>query len=361
MVSVNPASTDILPSVAAHLMLDGTDRLDLPAAKRYVIVLVDGLGWANLFDASAVAPILRAMPAQLLDVGLPSTTATSLASLMTGVFANQHGLVGYSFRTRPGFVMATMAWDDPSAKPGLTQQVQTWLERLGQHLPVAAVVPAVFADSGLTQAVLRGADFIGVPNERDWAGRVAQVAQVVATHALTYVYERGLDHVGHLRGVHSPAWVKRLASVDSFIAQLRLALPGETAILVTGDHGMVNVAPTHKVVVEDEPELAAGVDLIGGEARFRHLYTTDPDGVARRWQNWLGERGEVRCREQAWQWFGGQPATQQIVSRVGDVVVAALGDWAVLTLQRPKETTLVGMHGSLSQQERQVPLLKELT
>jgi len=349
-----------MPAIASHLTPGvAADVLGLPSAQRYVLVLVDGLGWDNLYDATSLAPTLRAMAASPLTVGMPSTTATSLTSLTTGVDAARHGMVGYSFRSRPGVILHTMAWDDPQANPEIVQPVPTWFQRLNNDVPSAVVVPSIFANSGMTRAFLRGADFIAVPKEDDWATRVQQVADVMTTHKLAYVYERSLDHVGHLKGWRSPMWAKKLASVDSFVASLRTNLPAGTALLVTGDHGMVDVPKTHRQFVEHEPDLAQGVDLVGGEARLRHLYTDDPVGVARRWQRWLGSRAEVRVRADAMEWFG-KDASRTVADRIGDVVAAILDDWAVLTLQRPGEANLIGMHGSLTPSERRVPLLREL-
>jgi hypothetical protein len=224
----------------------------------------------------------------------------------------------------------------------------------------AAVAPAGFAGSGLTRAVLRGADFVGVPAERDWTARVSQVVETARSHPLTYVYERGLDHQGHLRGWQSPSWRHQLAGIDTFLGRMLDALPADTAVLVTGDHGMVDVPRAHRLFIEDEPVLAQGVDLIGGEARLRHLYTEEPDAVAHRWSARLGTHAEVRTRSAALPWFGSEPPTDEVARRIGDVVVAMLDDWAMLTLTRAGEASLVGMHGSITPRERGVPLLTTL-
>lgn len=348
--------TDVVAGIAAHLTGRGHDGLSLPAADRYVLLLVDGLGLANLAEDPALTPALGALSKTALRVGLPSTTTASIASLLTGAQAAQHGLVGFSFRTRPGFVMSSMVWDDPGFRPESAQPVPTWFERL--EAPSAVVVPAVFAGSGLTRAILRGADFVGVEQEGDWAGQVGLVVQTAKSHPFTYVYLRSLDHIGHAYGWRSKAWRRQLARIDGFVGSLLESLPGGTALVVTGDHGMVDAPVTHKVLIDDEPELRAGVGLVGGEARWRYLYSDEPDDVARRWANWWGDRADVRTRAEALPWFGVAEPTAAIADRIGDVVVALHDDWAALTSVRPREAQMVGMHGSLTDQERLVPLLK---
>jgi len=348
-----------MSSIAAQLVPGlSANNLDLPMARRYVLLLVDGLGWDCLFDAQSNAPVLQGLAAERLQVGLPSTTATSLTSLVTGVPAGEHGIVGFSFRTRDSLVMNTMIWDDPQSPPEQVQPVPTWFERLRHQVRVCAVVPAIFADSGLTRAYLRGAELLGVANEKDWTSRVTGVAMAAAEHELTFVYERSLDHVAHIKGWHSSRWLATLAAIDRFVADLLDSLPANTCLLVTGDHGMVDVPKTHRVFIEDTPVLAADIDMIGGEARLRHLYTHDPASVAARWAAWLGSRAQVLPRAEALAWFGEQPPGEAVIDRIGDVVVAMQGDWAALTWGRPKEVSLVGMHGSSTAAECVVPLLK---
>jgi hypothetical protein len=113
--------------------------------------------------------------------------------------------------------------------------------------------------------------------------------------------------------------------------------------------------------VEDHPELRAGVTLIGGEARFRHVYCQDGavDDVIDTWRAHLDDRAEVLTREEGYArgWFG-DGGGAEVRQRIGDVVVACQGDAAVLdTSTFPYEARLVGMHGSLTPAEMLVPVL----
>lgn len=95
---------------------------------------------------------------------------------------------------------------------------------------------------------------------------------------------------------------------------------------------------------------------MGGEPRLRQLYDQRPDRLARTWALELGERAEVWLRDDAIEagWFG--DVTDRVRSRIGDVLVAMQGDWAVHTRRLPKEFGLRGQHGSLTAAEMYVPL-----
>lgn len=356
---------DLLPSLAAHLGLPeaGVPSIDLPHSQRYVLVLVDGLGHEVLQQALAIAPYCASLfgDAARLSVTVPSTTATSLTSLGTGLTPAEHGIVGYSFRDPyTGVVFNSLQWNTPT-EAELLQQRTTWFERLTAAGHAShAVVPVRFDGSGLTRSALRGQVVSGLLREDDEDDLVARTvaASRAGERSLVYVYERMLDHTGHAHGVNHPYWRSQLVRIDAMLERLRDELDDDVVLLVTGDHGMVDVPEERKIILENHPELTEGVDQIGGEGRFRQLYTSDPQSVAQRWAEWLGERAWVRTRSQAIAegWFGADP-TPDVAGRIGDVVAAMREDWAVMSLTLPGEMGLVGMHGSMTSAEMLVPLL----
>jgi len=101
------------------------------------------------------------------------------------------------------------------------------------------------------------------------------------------------------------------------------------------------------------------LDALAGEGRFRQLYVDhEPvSAVAARWADRLGAKAWVRTRDEAIDagWFG--PVDPDLIERWGHVLVAMRTDWAVMTRQFPRELSLVGMHGSLTEDEMMVPLL----
>ncbi|MGZ8738395.1 MAG: alkaline phosphatase family protein, partial [Nocardioides sp.] len=141
---------------------------------------------------------------------------------------------------------------------------------------------------------------------------------------------------------------------------LRESLPDATRIVVVADHGMVDSPAESRLDVAEHPELEAGVFLLGGEARFRHLYCRAGagDDVLAAWRGVLGDRAEVLARDEAIDrgWFG--PVEAAVRPRLGDVVVASRGDFSVMSSTAfAYETTLVGLHGSLTSAEMLIPVI----
>ncbi|MCL2315904.1 MAG: alkaline phosphatase family protein [Actinomycetia bacterium] len=360
---------EILPAVAAHVLTapdraaeGARDVLGLPPSRRYVVCLVDGLGTDILHATADEAPVLAAALGTAIPLSSthPSTTATAITTLSTGTAPGRHGIVGYSFRSAPGRLLNALTWAGGPRDPVAFQPVPTWWERLaGRGVATSAVAPEEFMGTGLTRASLRGARFVPVADERDSGTRIAQAVAASARGeaSLVYVYERSLDRAGHTHGWRSPQWRQALAWVDGLVGGLRASLDPDVCLLVTGDHGMVDVPADRRIVLEDEPRLVRDVALVGGEARCRFVYTDEPERVAAAWAAVLGERALVVRGDDAIEdgWFDEVPA--RLRSRIGDVVAVLRQNWALTTRTVPGEARMVGMHGGATRSEMGVPLL----
>lgn len=350
----------ILPSVAAALGVDGfDDTLGLPPAPRYVVMLVDGMGETLLRQHADVAPFLSSLPG-VADVvsNVPSTTATSLTSLGTGLLPGVHGMVGYTSRNpATGRRMNSLKWDS-SVDPLVWQPHQTVLERVRRAgVPTSAVNASHFENSGLTLCSQRGVPFHGISSSWERLDVVLEVIEA-APRGLVYTYESRLDHIGHDKGCGSQEWLDVLATIDDDLQQMSEALDGDTALLVTADHGMLDLPMENRFDLDRWPHLREDVVLVAGEARFRHLYTRPGAAthVAARWAEKLGDRAIVRTQAEAEEWFG--PLDPQVRGRVGDVVVAALGDFAVFSsADFAVEMKMAGFHGSITEAEMRIPVL----
>src|SRR4028118_1632119 len=118
-----------------------------------------------------------------------------------------------------------------------------------------------------------------------------------------------------------PVWLQAVREIDAEAQALREALPDGTGLVITGDHGMLDVPDDRRIDADASRTLpdggsapwggararhprrggtarTGGVLLRGGEARCRHLGTAAgaADDVAAAWQAELGERAWVLTR-----------------------------------------------------------------
>jgi hypothetical protein len=256
-----------------------------------------------------------------------------------------------------------LRWDN-SVDPVQWQPGSTIFERAASAgVRASRVAPGAFRNSGLSFAAMRGADYLSAGTLGALVSRTAS-ALADDSPSLVMTYYGDLDATGHVLGSLSDAWQYQLAHVDKLAEQLAGALPHDTVLHITADHGMVDVLAADRIDVDSMPALRDGLALLGGEPRARHLYCQPgaADDVLITWNEVLGDRAWIAGREQAVAdgWFG--PVDSSLLDRIGDVIAAPCGPWAIVASQaEPRESALVGMHGSLTAADQLVPLLTMTT
>ncbi|WP_197358135.1 alkaline phosphatase family protein, partial [Streptomyces clavuligerus] len=364
---------DLLPTLAAGLGVPGLEPLigELTPADRNCVFLIDGLGWEQIRNHPADAPYLTSLlptscggTGRPITAGFPATTATSLASVGTGQHPGAHGLAGYTVRDpATGELMNQLRWR-PWTDPHTWQPYPT-VFRLAHAAGVhtAQVSSPIFEDTPLTQIALSGGTFLGRLGGEE---RMDLAAEQLAAgdRSLVYTYYSEVDGKGHRFGVDSDAWRGQLAYVDRLVQRLAEQLPPRSALYVTADHGMVDVPfdEESRIDFDEDWELRAGVALLGGEGRARHVYAVPgaESDVLAVWREVLGDRFWVASRAEAIAagWFG-PSVDERVHGRIGDVIAAARDDVAITaSVSERHESAMVGLHGSMTPAEQLVPLLE---
>ncbi|GGV07566.1 alkaline phosphatase family protein [Streptomyces spectabilis] len=364
---------DLLPTLVAHQEVDGFAPAipELAPADRNCVFLIDGLGWEQLRAHPAEAPFLTSLlgssrggTGRPITAGFPATTATSLASVGTGLPPGAHGLPGYTARNPDtGELMNQLRWK-PWTDPHAWQPYPTVFQRAHEAgIHTAQVSSPTFEHTPLTKIALSGGTFRGRLSGED---RMDLAAEQLAAgdRSLVYTYYAEVDGKGHRFGLDSDAWRGQLMYVDRLVQRLAEQLPPRSALYVTADHGMVDIPfdEDSRIDFDEDWELRAGVALLGGEGRARHVYAVpgaEADVLAV-WREVLGERFWVAGRDEAIAagWFGPR-VDERVHGRIGDVVAAAHDDALIIASRtEPHESAMVGNHGSMTPAEQLVPLLE---
>jgi len=350
---------DVLPNCVDALQ-GRRGALSLAPVTHAVVLLVDGLGTTALAPRAGHA---RTLATRLSIDGpissiFPTTTAAALATLTTGVLPGEHGLVGYTAfdAAHDRVVNQLTGWDaDMTAD---WQRVPTLFETAdAAGLASIAIGPARYRESGFTHAVLRGAEYRPGSSVAD---RLARAAEALSgPPALVYVYVPELDSASHAHGLESPNWVSALEELDAAVAGFLPRLGPTHGMLITADHGVVDVPHEAQRLVA--PELLEGVRHVAGEPRCLQLHLEhgeSPDAHAERWREAEGARAWVATRAEAIDagWFG--PVAPEVMPRIGDVLIAARKRIAYYVDPDDTGRKMIGQHGSLSPDELTIPLLK---
>ncbi|HVM00288.1 MAG TPA: alkaline phosphatase family protein [Egibacteraceae bacterium] len=337
-------------------LLGGSAPPWLPAAardaERVVLLVLDGLGQHALDRYGDRLPELSAMAGTTLTTVAPSTTAAALTSITTGLPPAGHGVVGYRMRVA-GEVLNVLGWQTTGRHRGPDPAVVQPQHPFG-GCDVPVVTREEFRTSGFTAAHLRDVPFVGwrVPSTL-----VEHVRRLSAERRLVYAYYDGVDKVAHEFGLTTGFFTAELAAADRLVGELRDVLPPEAALVVTADHGQLDVGPDDVVGLD---ALDGAVAAYSGESRFRSLHarTGAAGDLLAAAREHFGDCAWVFARDQLFDegWLG-PGATATVRGRMGDVVLAAHDGVAFADPGEDRENALLGRHGSLTPDEMIVPLL----
>jgi len=361
---------DVMESSLAALE-GSANRLGLQRADRAIVLLVDGLG-ADALKARAghARTLAGALTARsTIEAGFPTTTASALASLTTGVLPGSHGMVGYSVldAVNDRTVNQLSGWDD-KLDPLTWQLKPTLFERAASRgFGAYAVGTERYRRSGFTSAVLRGARYVAGASVADRVHRVIDLLTRSGPPALIYLYVPELDVAAHAHGWESPNWTAALETADAAVRELTSALGRTHGLLVTADHGILDVPSRSHVFVNELPGLLDGVRFMAGEPRALQVHfepdlgATGREALTARWRDSEESRSWVATREEfiASGWLGSTVAPE-VIPRIGDLLVAARKSIAYFDSRTasPSSLAMVGQHGSVTQTELRVPLLR---
>jgi predicted AlkP superfamily pyrophosphatase or phosphodiesterase len=356
--------TDVLASCLSAVGVSGAEnRLGIPAASSLILVVVDGLGAQNLERARGHARFLNDSrhSARVIRTVFPSTTAAALTSLMTGEPPLRHGIVGYRIRDpHSGAVFNQL--NELEKAPSDWMRVPTLARQFESAADVLIVGRSKFEKSALSDVIYDGARYVPAESLDE---RFAVANKLALQHGrVVVVYVSELDSLAHKHGVESSAWSDALEALDGATKRAHIGLAESVRIIITADHGVVDVHSASHTVFTD-PQLTKNVVEIGGEPRCLQLYVSNEShvpGLVHRWREYVEDRAEVLTRDAAiaQELFGpAEGLDETVLSRTGDLIILATGntvfyDGAAVNKAPQK---MIGQHGALSDAEMCIPLI----
>lgn len=343
---------------------------DMAAARSVVLVVVDGLGYEYLTHVHHGSLIEQALHMRLTSV-FPTTTATAVTTLLSGLAPQQHGIPGwFTYLREVGSVVAMLPFRPRIGGPSLAasgvpaEAILDWLpafDRIGQASFV--VSPENIADSTFSRISA------GRARRRPFAdleGMFASVAELVRAPGpprYIHAYWPELDGLAHRFGIGSDAVAEHFRAFDAGLAHFIDAIQGsDTLVLLTADHGLIDTSPEQVIRLEEHPRLARTLRLpLCGEPRAAFCYV-EPD---RRddFETYVREALHPFCsvyssRALLEQGFYGEGSVHpRFAERLGDYTLLMHGHAVIkdrLLGERPFDQ--VGVHGGLSSAELYVPL-----
>jgi predicted AlkP superfamily pyrophosphatase or phosphodiesterase len=326
----------------------------LASAPQTVLFVVDGLGWEQLQERRELCPTIASMAGEAITTVAPSTTATALSSITTGLTPAEHGLIGYRFDVG-GEILNVLRWHGDRAdlrRSFPPRDMQPVIPFLGESPPV--IGKAELEGSAFTEAHLRGTRLMGWRMPSAIAVEVRR--QLDRGERFVYAYYDGVDKTAHERGF-GPFYDAELRTIDAIVADVLAAMPPDATLLITADHGQVQVGDN---VIRPDAALLAMVRIQSGEGRFRwfHARHGQQADLLDAATNLYSDSAWVVTRDQVIDegWFGPAIAAP-VAARLGDVALVAREPVTFFDPADSGPYELVCRHGSLTSAEMLVPLL----
>lgn len=324
----------------------------LPDAASYVLLLVDGLGDAQL--AHPAAATLREARAGAVDTGFPATTSTTLATVATGLTPRGHGLIGHLlWLPELGRVVNTLKWVGLDGSPSgwdtrrLLPRPNLWERLTTAGREPITVQPGDFAGSPLSRAIYRGCRFESVWSVDELVSASLDLARIPGRLVFTYLPQ--VDFAAHVWGQRSREYADALSLVDGAWSRLVARLPADVTLVGIADHGLIDHTEADKIIVRDRRFDSL---ILYGDPRAV-LARGDSDVIA---ELAAATGGELIAKDDALRLFGPPGADHpDLAGRLPDAVILAPD--GRLILPKGFDRRLVGYHGGLDPRERRVPLL----
>ena len=350
--------------LSAFLALDGKPNpLSLPTKQSYLVILVDGLGVANIKSAGGHAGFLnqKLSTSKSLFSGFPTTTATSLASFATGKQSGEHAFIGYRVFDRelskPINLLNDLGIEFPPRKYQDLQTISEQAVQSGKN--VVTVGPGEYEGSGFTQATMPASKYLAAKSlqERFDTAR----SEIAKPGTLVYLYIPELDQLAHRFGCQSLNWLNTIEDLDSVLSAFIKSLPKSSGAILTADHGVIDAPQTSHIYLE-QYESMKDLAMIGGDPRVGFLYfDSGIDLVAKReaLQADLTSLVDVVTVQDLVEagWY--QTLSESAKKVAPDLILLPKGNRVVYHREfaRVKSMSMIGQHGGMSKAEWEVPLL----
>ena len=345
------------------------DGLDLGEWQSVVLLVIDGLGFNYLMERGKGSCLKSNLAGAMTSV-CPSTTTSAIPTFLTGLPPQQHGLTGwFTWFSEIGTILSVLPfkprdhrieqWGD--ATPNQLVGVPPVFGRMAANC--STVMPDRIADSAFNRA------FSGTATVRpykDIQGFCDQIVRAVSGSGRNYVYGYWpeFDGLAHGFGIKSGEVYAHFGLIDRAVSSILRRLKKRKALLlVTADHGFVDVMTEDRISLEQHPELGRTLERpLCGEPRLAFCYVKpehrasfegyiidrlDHCVLAKRSEELLGEG-----------WFGRGTAHPQLRDRIGDYALIMKRNCIIKdTLPGESPFRQIGVHGGLSADEMYVPLI----
>ena len=375
------------PTLPAHYI---SERIPSIRPRNVLLMVLDGFGynaWLQMIsdgcffqratDCGVMFPVTTVFP---------SATAAALTSLSTGLTPQEHGLPEWYVYVRElDMIIATLPFS-PMGTPGLDvllgrmdprslfsgKTVFSYLRESG--IESVTIVPSAGADSAYSHLALKGSNIVPYQSLTDYAVLIRKRLQTLTRRTLICAYCDAIDSLAHKYGPNTDEWQAEVATLShvlkkEFLEKVDRDTANKTLLIVTADHGQVNVSPNEttylngfrKVVRNFARSRRAKAILPSWSARDVALQIREDrlEETRSELSDLLEGKAVVLHTKDAVKLglFGLNSASARFMQRAGNMVILPRRNQTIWYKHpQGKKFQFLGAHGGLSEEEILVPL-----
>ncbi len=350
------------------------EKLPLTGIETVILLIADGLGAWQLEkhladgDMPTLKGLLEDAEQRTLTSVFPSTTMAAITGMHMAATPAQTGWLGYTlWLEEVGAVIEMIGQVDMAAQSKLdqpdflqsTQSIYGKLERRGVN--AFSVAPAEYRGTWLNEWYWSGGMQYGYLTANTLPSVANQSLQSDGQKVIV-MYWADYDTVCHKHGPSSNEASDEISALDHALARLLKRIPknGRTALVITADHGQIDLNDKKIVYLEQQRDLMPCLLSPPAGDRICRTFRVKP-GLLEEVRDMLEVTSHTMLTSEAWEagLFGGAPAEDTFRQRVGDLI-AMPRDGIQLGFTYPGKYPSRphrGSHGALSVEEMRVPLI----
>lgn len=335
--------------------------------KNVVLIVFDGMGTDMLERNLPKSNFLRKHRVDNLTSVFPSTTAAAMISYYTGVSPNEHGWLGRSLyfkefcRAIDVFTNVDSYTKTPISKLSAAEFVMPY-ETIYRDIS-----ESIIGDIQTYTIAPPGVNIYGEGNFHKTADKFERVTELiklicaVEQNTFTYVQWNSPDDTAHKEGCYSDRVTDKLTAISSHIEELGSSLT-DTLIIVTADHGMIDI--TEEIRINQIPEIAdclvvpPFVESRAAACYVKYDRRTDFERACHNYfcnDFMLFSRNDIIARGI----LGNGKSHPKTIDFIGDYMLCAIGSKSIRyqTLNEKPKTPPKANHGGLTDEEMIIPLI----
>lgn len=339
---------------------------------KIVLMVIDGLGKKYLDKNQQNSFIGRNARSSITSV-FPTTTSAGITSFSTGVAPQQHAVTGwFMYLKEMGMITKILPFMPrvggmKLSDVGIDHSMLIGSLPIYDRMPVSSycILKEDIAGGSYSSFISGSSSMMPFSDLEGFFGNIVKACNSAGERRYIYSYWSHFDTLCHLYGVDSEEVHKHFNEIDKGLERLCEELDGtNTCILMTADHGQINVDDGAVIDVADHPTLYDSLALpFSGESRAAYCYVRPSKVKAfeRYVEDELSDVCDLMVSSEMVDsgFFGLYDANEKLYDRIGDYTLLMKENYVIRDrLLGEDRFEMRGYHGGLSEEELYVPLLQ---